>query len=81
MNDRTRSIFVLIFILVVFGLAFTAHDIINDSYLRNQPEIISTLEEQNEALQEKVDELREQNSALKKQVEDLQDKDKEESDE
>ncbi|KYK22652.1 hypothetical protein AYK24_00060 [Thermoplasmatales archaeon SG8-52-4] len=78
MNDRTRSFFVLAAFVLIFLLAYWAHNAINDSYLLNEPEHVKAVEAANDSLETKISELREQNSALKEQIEDMQEEDTDE---
>ena len=72
MNDRTRSFFVLVAFVLIFLLAYWAHNAINESYLMNEPEHVKAVEAANDSLRTKLSELREQNSELKEQIEDMQ---------
>ena len=44
MNDVTRALLVLLFIIVCFGLSYWSYDHIDNSYLMNEPEHVVELE-------------------------------------
>ena len=81
MNDVTRSLMVLLFIIVCFGLSFWSYDHIDNSYMMNEPEHVVELEATVDSLETRVTNLKEANKLLRGQIDDFESDAGEESEE
>ncbi len=59
MNDTTRSIFMIVILIVVFGLSYIAYSHIDNSVKMNTPVEIKRLELENDSLKTVINQLKE----------------------
>lgn len=81
MNDVTRALLVLLFIVVCFGLSFLSYDHIDNSYMMNEPEHVVELEATVDSLETVITNQKEADKLLREEIEDLKSGDSEESEE
>jgi hypothetical protein len=72
MNDVTRALLVLLFIVVCFGLSFWSYDHIDNSYMMNEPEHVVELEATVDSLTTALDDLEKRHTVLKEECDGIE---------
>jgi hypothetical protein len=72
MNDVTRALLVLLFIIVLFGLSFWAYDHIDNSYMMNEPEHVVELEAAVDSLTTALDDQKKRHTKLKEECDGIE---------
>jgi hypothetical protein len=81
MNDVTRPLMVLLFIIVCFGISFWSYDHIDNSYMLNEPEYVIELEATVDSLETVIVNQKEADGLLREEIKDLESAAGEESEE
>ena len=81
MNDATRPLIVLLFIIVIFGLGYWSYDHIDNSYMLNEPEYVIELEATVDSLKTVIVNQKKADKLLREEIKDLESAAGEESEE
>lgn len=81
MNDSTRAIWVLLAIVIIFGLSYWGFHHIDNSYMMNEPEHVTELEAAVDSLTTVTVDLEKRNKELQEGIDNLKSDDDEKTEE